>query len=113
MSGITIPDRMFSRIDRVVPDFQSEADRQELIAKHATYEARYIVAWLGKDDELAARVCDDIPGNLMTDKAVAMTRAALQGDAITLLNLWMQELDGAVKREAETRAEKYIDELHD
>lgn len=110
MNGLAQAER---NLDRMVPDFKSEADRQELIAKHALYESKHIVAWLGKDDELAAKVCDDIPGNLMTDKAVAMTRAALQGDANQLLTLWLAELDGAVKREAETRATKYIDELHD
>lgn len=108
MNGLAQAERNF---DRIAPDFRAEAERQDLIAKAALYESRVIVATLGRDDELAAKVCDDIPGNLMTPTAVEMTRAALKGDATKLLALWLAELDGAVKREAETRAEQLVDEL--
>jgi hypothetical protein len=100
-ANFAVAQRVF---DRTIPDFASEADRQERIGQLSEQEEARIYACLLTDDELAQKISDDIPGYMDTETITQMVRAALSGDAAKVRELLMVELDGAVKREAESIA---------
>jgi hypothetical protein len=99
--NFAIAQRIF---DRQIPNFTSQADRDEQIAKAAQSEEVRIYAELSLDKALLYKIADDIPGNISTEACVAMTLAALSGDFQKVGQIWLAQADEAVKREAEAVA---------
>jgi len=93
-------------VDRALPDFASEAERQEKIVAAAKDEAKQIWRALPANDALALKICDDIPSYLDTITIVQIVRLSIAGDMDKVRELILQSADAAVQREAEGIAEQ-------
>lgn len=92
------------------PSFASEAERQERIGKLAKSIEQALYASLLTNERDAFDVCDDIPGNISTENVIKLTRAFLRKDLNAMAQIFGAELDEAVKRIAEQRAIKHVEE---
>lgn len=111
MQALQIPgfNESFTRIFGK-PSFASEAERQERIAAVAKDEEKALYASLLTNERNAFDVCDDIPGNISTEQVIKLTRAFLRKDLDAMAQIFGAELDDAVKRIAEQRAIKHVEE---
>lgn len=90
--------------------FHSEQCRQERIGEVAQSIEQDLYASLLTNEKDAFDVCDDIPGNVSTEKMILLTRAFLRKDLTAMAAIYGAELDAAVKRIAESRAIKHVEE---
>lgn len=90
--------------------FHSEQCRQERIGQIAANEEQALYASLLTNEKDAFDVCDDIPGNVSTETMILLTRAFLRKDLTAMATVFGAELDAAVKRIAESRAIKHVEE---
>lgn len=116
MSAITIPSFNDKRLDsdfaRIfgASQFHSEACRQEAIGKTAKRIEKQIIAELMKNDSEAIEIGGDMIGFMEPETMARLIRFALRGDLNKLQLSLLAAMDESVKRTAELRAMRHVDE---
>jgi hypothetical protein len=116
MSAVLIPsfgdrhlDQSFAQIFGK-PQFDSEAARQEAIGKLAKSIEQDITAALLTNETESLEIAGDMLGFMEPETMAVILRCALRGDANAARQLILKTMDESVKRTAELRAVRHVEE---
>lgn len=116
MAGVSIPAFSDPRMNDAFKSifgaskFHSEQDRQEAIRKKAASIAHFIIESLLTDDREAIEIAGDMLGFMEPEAMARLVRYALCNDVGHLRFEFLAAMDESVKRTAEHRAIKLVDE---